>query len=194
MGKENNNNQISTEEYVNGHINRVQKWINKFTAVLFNRGIVHDKSKLREPEFSMWKKMDEEPRYKYGTKEYNEKINRYKEVFDLHYRQNRHHPEHWSGFYSEMDLIDVIEMLCDWLGYKDDITIKEAEELVNMQCKRYEFNSTFQSLLYNTLKNYFTVSENEKSLNELLRKLGIDNGYSNQIEIEEEYHHIDIYV
>lgn len=192
MGQE-NTNQTSTEEYINSHINRVQNWINRFTGILFNRGKVHDKSKLNEPEFSMWKKMDEEPRYKYGTKEYNEKINRYKEVFNLHYQQNRHHPEHWSSFYSEMDLIDVIEMLCDWLGYKDDITIKEAEELVNIQCKRYGFNSTFQNLLYNTLKNYFTVSENEKSLNELFRKLGIDDNNSSKIEFEEN-HHIDIYV
>ena len=81
MGQE-KSKQISTEEYINGHINRVQKWIGKFSTILFVRGINHDKSKLCEPEFSMWKKMDEEPRYPYGTPEYKEKLNRYKILFD----------------------------------------------------------------------------------------------------------------
>ena len=167
--------QISTEEYINSHINRVQKWIGKFSSILFIRGVNHDKSKLCEPELSLWKKMDEEPRYPYGTLKYKEKLNRYKEVFQHHYMHNKHHPEHWSGYYSEMDLMDVIEMLCDWLGYKEDITLKEAETLVNQQCERYGFNDTFRHLLYNTLKNYFTVSPSEKSLNELFRQLKLDD-------------------
>ena len=167
--------QISTEEYVNSHINRVRKWIGKFSTILFIRGINHDKSKLCEPELSLWKKMDEEPRYPYGTSKYKEKLNRYKEVFQQHYKHNKHHPEHWSGYYCDMDLMDVIEMLCDWLGYKDDITLKEAETLVNQQCERYGFNDTFRHLLYNTLKNYFTVSPNEKSLHELFRQLKLDD-------------------
>ena len=117
MGQE-KSQQISTEEYIGGHISRVQKWISQFSAILYGRGLNHDKSKLCEPEFSMWKKMDQEPRYPYGTKEYQEKINRYQGVFKHHYLHNKHHPEHWCGYYFEMDLIDVIEMLCDWLGYK----------------------------------------------------------------------------
>lgn len=166
--------QISTEEYINSHINRVRKWIGKFSSILFIRGINHDKSKLCEPELSLWKKMDEEPRYPYGTPKYKEKLNRYKEVFQHHYMHNKHHPEHWSGYYCDMDLMDVIEMLCDWLGYKEDITLKEAEILVDQQCERYGFNDTFRHLLYNTLKNYFTVSPSEKSLHELFRQLKLD--------------------
>lgn len=119
--------------------------------------------------------MDEEPRYPYGTPKYKEKLNRYKEVFQHHYKHNKHHPEHWSEYYCDMDLMDVIEMLCDWLGYKEDITLKEAEILVNQQCERYGFNDTFRHLLYNTLKNYFTVSPSEKSLNELFRQLKLDD-------------------
>ena len=142
MGQE-NSQQTSTEEYISGHISRVQKWISKFSTILYIRGLNHDRSKLCEPELSMWKKMDEEPRYPYGTKEYQEKLNRYQELFKLHYKRNKHHPEHWSGYYLEMDLIDIIEMLCDWLGYKEDITIEEAEALIDQQCRRYNFNNTF---------------------------------------------------
>ena len=172
MGQE--NNKISTKEYIESHISRVQKWISKFSGILFVRGLNHDKSKLIEPEFSLWKKMDEEPRYPYGTKEYQEKIERHKKVFEHHYRYNRHHPEHWYGFYSEMDLIDIIEMLCDWLGYKEDITLPEAEELVKQQCKRYKFNKTFESLIFNTLKNYFVIPTYEKEMNDFYRSLGLD--------------------
>lgn len=173
MGQE-NSQQTSTEEYISGHISRVQKWISKFSTILYIRGLNHDRSKLCEPELSMWKKMDEEPRYPYGTKEYQEKLNRYQELFKLHYKRNKHHPEHWSGYYLEMDLIDIIEMLCDWLGYKEDITIEEAEALIDQQCRRYNFNNTFRALLFNTLKNYFIVSEEEKSLNQLFHQLKLD--------------------
>ena len=199
MGQEDNTQkQIPTEEYIGKHISRVQGWINKFSSILLSRGINHDKSKLEEPELSMWKEMDQEPRYAYGTPEYQEKINKYKKVFDLHYRHNRHHPEHWSGFYYEMDLIDVIEMLCDWLGYKEDITLEEAEKLIRQQCDRYHFSDTMQSLLYNTLKNYFVVTPGEKNLNELFRKLGLDKKEETEGQLSpnpfEEVHHIDILI
>ena len=176
--------QISTEEYVNSHINRVQKWIGKFSTILFIRGINHDKSKLCEPELSLWKKMDEEPRYPYGTSKYKEKLNRYKEVFQQHYKHNKHHPEHWSGYYCDMDLMDVIEMLCDWLGYKDDITLKEAEILVNQQCERYGFN---EEKLDQKIES---LSGGEKNMLQLAK---ISDSNAQMLLLDEPTSHLDTY-
>ena len=89
-------------------------------------------------------------------------------------------------------------MLCDWLGYKEDITLEEAEKLIRQQCDRYHFSDTMQSLLYNTLKNYFVVTPGEKNLNELFRKLGLDKKEETEGQLSpnpfEEVHHIDILI
>lgn len=65
----------------------------------------------------------------------------------------------------------MIEMLCDWLGYKEDISLSEAQELIETQCKRYGFSGEMRGLLYNTLKNYFVIPDAEKEINELIRKV-----------------------
>ena len=152
-----------TKEYIEAHRSRVRKWLQHFSNILEQKGKEHDQSKLEEPEFSQWCKMDEEPRYKYGTKEYNEKLKRFEYLFKMHWtdKRNRHHPEHFElmskdeRIFNDRDLIDLVEMLCDWLGYRNCISYKEAKTLVEQQCKRFGFSEELQSLLMNTLMNYF---------------------------------------
>ena len=51
---------VDTEKYILSHIERVRKKIDILISALIKRSICHDKSKLKEPEFSLWKKMDED--------------------------------------------------------------------------------------------------------------------------------------
>lgn len=91
-------------------------------------------------------------------KKYEEKKERYKWLFDEHYSNNRHHPEYFQIHNNkdfEMDLLDLLEMLCDWCGYRDYITYTDASDLVEQQCKRYNFSTEIKDLLLNTLKNNF---------------------------------------
>lgn len=144
-----------TESYILEHIKRVQFKLIRMIKLLVVRCVVHDKSKLQEPEFSLWVKMDEEPKYRYGTKEYEDKIKRNKKVFELHYKSNRHHPEHFANGIYDMNLIDLLEMCCDWISYKDDIRVTEAIEMVEMQSKRFGFSDEIKILLKNTIFEYF---------------------------------------
>lgn len=147
-----------TEKYIRGHIGRVQKWIAHFAQALFDRGSKHDASKLEFPELEGWTRMDLEPRYPYGSKEYEEKKERYEWLFHTHYSRNRHHPEYFEIHDNkafEMDMLDLLEMLCDWLGYRDSIRYTDATNLVDQQCERYGFSEEIHDLLLNTLKNYF---------------------------------------
>lgn len=148
-------NGSQTEEYIINHKRAVQRWMQKFSLVLMDRGEKHDNSKLQEPEFSYWCKMDEEPRYRYGTKEYKDKIERYRPLFEIHWKANRHHPEYFNYHFDDVDLIDLIEMLCDWLSYRDKLSYTEASDLVHQQCQRYGFSEEKEFLLLNTLKNHF---------------------------------------
>lgn len=143
-----------TVSYTQGHIYNVRKLLNKFADVLKQKGETHDQSKLEEPEVYGWAAMDLEPRYEYGSYEYYDKLRRFSEVFNHHYKVNSHHPEHFVNPEHEMTLIDMVEMLCDWFAYKQDIPIREGVELIREQCNRFGFSDTIMSLLTNTYREY----------------------------------------
>lgn len=149
--------QIETEEYIKGHISRVRRHISTFIQLLIRRAENHDKSKLEEPELSWWKEMDKEPRYPYGSEEYKQKIKRWNKVFKHHYQYNRHHPEHYEYGVSEMTLIDIVEMMCDWLGYKDTTTVTEALKVCDEQMARYDISEELRQIIFNTLLRYYSL-------------------------------------
>lgn len=149
--------QIETEEYIKGHISRVRRHIDTFIQLLIRRAENHDKSKLEEPELSWWKEMDKEPRYPYGSEEYKQKIKRWNKVFKHHYQYNRHHPEHYEYGVSEMTLIDIVEMMCDWLGYKDTTTVTEALKVCDEQMARYDISEELRQIIFNTLLRYYSL-------------------------------------
>lgn len=168
---------MTTKEYIKAHISRVTKHLNLFILLLAHRAYEHDQTKLGPRELPLWEKMDEEPRYPYGSPEYFDKIQRNQEVFKRHYAANRHHPEHYINGIRDMTLVDITEMLCDWLGYKDNISYKEATKIVSEQMLKYgiitkaEYDQTIDDkyimsnedpnilkvILLNTLKRYFAV-------------------------------------
>lgn len=175
-----------TLQYIYRHKAKVQKWLNLFAAVLNKRGLNHDNSKLESPEYQGWVKMDNEPRYDYGTKEYDDKIERYKWLLKEHYSKNRHHPEYWDLHKEDTskDLIDIIEMLCDWLGYRDQISYKEASDLVKKQTERYGFSEELSDLILNTLTNNFIDFGYISKYNKEFRKSEFETSSANLLDLQ----------
>lgn len=149
--------QINTEEYIKGHITRVRKHIATFVRLLIKRSLNHDNSKLQDPELTLWKEMDKEPRYPYGSEEYKEKMKRWEKVFKHHYSYNRHHPEFYENGVNDMTLVDIVEMMCDWLGYKQAISITEALNVCDEQMKRYNISNELRQVIFNTLLRYYSI-------------------------------------
>lgn len=147
----------STEYNVEKHINIVRQNLYIIIRELLKRLAEHDSSKLREPKLSLWKQMDSEPSYPYGSFEYLKKQKRYKKAFDLHYQANRHHPEHFRNGIASMNLIDILEMLTDWISYSDVLSITDAVDLVNTQAKRFGFGDETINYIMNTLLDYFAT-------------------------------------
>lgn len=165
-----------TKDMIISHVSRVRKHLDVIIRLLYNRKLMHDASKLSEEELPIWEKMDSEPRYEYGSPEYFDKIKRYKKVFDIHYKKNRHHPEHYPEGVWNMTIIDIIEMMCDWLGYRDSLSYTDAIKIVAEQMFRYkiinqeEYEQTLSNpiilkkedpnilkiVILNTLKRYFS--------------------------------------
>ncbi len=129
----------------------------KLTRILQDRCERHDRSKLEEPEKSGFEAMDAEPFYPYGSPEYFDKLERYRPILEHHYKHNSHHPEHYAGFIGEMDLIDMLEMLCDWASRRDGLSVDEAITLVEQQNERFQMPSILSSILLNTLKRYLAT-------------------------------------
>ena len=115
--------------------------------------------------------MDREPRYQYGTKEYYDKMNRWKKFFIHHYAQNRHHPDHYSNGIDDMNLIDVAEFLADIVSYYEVLQAHDGEKVLNDQEKRFQINGQLRNVLSNTLNEYFSnIGEFESIFEENKKK------------------------
>jgi hypothetical protein len=107
------------EKDVADHKKKVSKALFIITRALEDRANTHDDSKMDEPEFSAYSETI--PKLKgleYGTDEHRAVLAQMKPAVEHHYSVNRHHPEFFggnakSGIY-DMNLIDFIEMICDW--------------------------------------------------------------------------------
>lgn len=75
----------------------------------------HDNSKLLSPEKEMFDQWTPELKARtFGTDFYKAALDGMGEGLKHHYRVNRHHPEHFENGVDGMNLLDVLEMVCDW--------------------------------------------------------------------------------
>lgn len=149
--------------YIKRHKERIKYWMTNFANALIQRAEVHDNSKLQEPELSMWRNMDKEPRYPYSEKPdspYQQKLKRYYPVFEQHWKTNRHHLEYFR--YNEdfgLDLLDLIELICDQLlGYKMEMGYDRAMRECDRLQDRYDLPLPILDLIRNTVRNYFLTT------------------------------------
>ncbi len=104
---------------------------------LLDRSLLHDLSKLQEPEFTIF--MESTKNLKnliYGSKEYTESLKNLGDALSHHYSHNRHHPEYHGGIL-HMNIIDILEMVCDWHASSKRTNSSNLEESLNIQKKRF---------------------------------------------------------
>ena len=122
---------------VRDHIFGVSQRLTRFCTVLMTRAITHDNSKYSESELddhiSMAVEMDG---IQYGTDTYYAIKRKYESLSAQHFANNRHHPEHHHNGIDDMNLVDVIEMLCDWLTGSEN-TGTPVERSLEINEERY---------------------------------------------------------
>src|SRR2546421_8094739 len=97
------------------HILRVEELLYKCIGNLKTRSAIHDASKLIEPEKSAFDKCIPKLKdFTYGSPEYKASLKELGPALEHHYKENKHHPEHWLNGIKEMSLFDIMEMLMDW--------------------------------------------------------------------------------
>jgi hypothetical protein len=97
------------------HIETVRNYLNEMVRELLKRAEEHDQSKMDHPEVETFEVYTHKLRdMTYGSDEYKKCLREMRPTIDHHNSVNRHHPEHFTTGISEMTLIDLIEMICDW--------------------------------------------------------------------------------
>lgn len=135
------------------HIRKVCARIDEVGANLIARGIVHDASKLMEPELSGYDvltfKLSE---LVYGNDEYRAALREAKPIIEHHYAHNSHHPEHWPNGIADMSLLDIVEMLCDWKAASERTKQGSIAQSLTHNKQRFGIDDQLAAILENTVK------------------------------------------
>lgn len=98
------------------HIATVVRIMSFLVSELMQRAATHDQSKLESPERDWLTDADDTPfsNKKFSTTRELDHRNKLNEFLTHHYKNNRHHPEHFKNGIDDMTLIDLLEMFADW--------------------------------------------------------------------------------
>ena len=144
------------------HIKLVFEYSRRIRKDLFFRELGHDKSKLEEPEKSVFDEFTPKlATSTYGSEEYKGFLKEMNVALEHHYSVNRHHPEHFENGIKGMTLVDLIEMICDWkaatLRHHDGNILKSIE----LNQERFGYSDELKQIIINTV-NYYFVEEEQK--------------------------------
>lgn len=134
------------------HIAKVRGLLLSVVADLLDRAHTHDKSKLQEPELSVFDEFTPKLRETtYGSKEYQECLAAMGEGLAHHYRVNPHHPEFWANGLADMSLMDLIEMLCDWKAATLRHADGDVRASVEQNQARFGYSDELKGIFHHTL-------------------------------------------
>jgi hypothetical protein len=136
------------------HINRVSELIEHFVHNLEARAEFHDATKLTDPEKEVFDRVT--PQLKaltYGSEEYKASLASMGEALRHHYANNRHHPEHHRHGVNDMNLLDVVEMLCDWKAATERHADGSIAKSLDMNPVRFGIDYQLATILRNTVRD-----------------------------------------
>ena len=136
------------------HIATVQEQMTVITDELTIRAAAHDASKLQEPEKSGYDRLTMAlKQVAYGSDAYHAARADAAPVIAQHYAANRHHPEHFPDGIYGMNLIDVIEMLCDWKAASARTRQTSVAPSLSITKQRFGINDQLFAILVNTVRD-----------------------------------------
>ena len=121
----------------------------------------HDDSKLKEDELPKYASAQKDFAVTpFGTPEYQKIKDKIMPTIQEHYRKNSHHPEHYENGLAGMDLVDIIEMLCDWKSATKNHDVGSSmKKSIEFAIKKYKISTDLASILYNTAKRFGMYDE-----------------------------------
>lgn len=135
------------------HIEKVRKYIRFITDKLTTRGVNHDAVKLDTPEVEVFAEYtDVLKNLEYNSPEYKENLSKLSVALDHHYANCRHHPEHFQNGINDMNLVDIVEMLCDWKAASERQHNGNLLTSIEQNASRFKMTDQLKQILLNTAK------------------------------------------
>jgi predicted metal-dependent phosphoesterase TrpH len=145
-----------SEQDTLNHKKLVSGFLGDVIGDLAARSLIHDDSKLQEPEKSMYdeyipKIRETEKEFGYGSPQYEQVVKQMGEVMCHHFAANSHHPEHYPNGINGMSLLDLIEALADWKAASQ----KSGQPLnIEANKRRFGISDQLAEILANTVKEF----------------------------------------
>ncbi len=137
------------------HIERVRELIRVFVSKLVTRAVEHDKLKMEKPEVEVFAEYTPKLKeYTYGSEEYQNCLNEMNGALQHHYANYRHHPEHFDKGVNDMNLVDLVEMFCDWKASSERQLDGNLLKSIDVNATRFNINAQLKQILINTAKMY----------------------------------------
>lgn len=134
------------------HIERVRNLINICIKELINRGELHDQTKLESPEVELFTEYTSVlSNTTYGSQEYKDILQKLKPALEHHYCKNRHHPEHHKNGVNDMNLIDLLEMFCDWKAASERHNNGNIKKSIEVNGNRFNLSPQLIRIFENTI-------------------------------------------
>jgi hypothetical protein len=135
------------------HIELVMQLLETMKHELSRRQFSHDRSKLESPEMEMFEQFTHRlAGMTYGSDEYKECLEEMKRLaLGHHYENNRHHPEHYPNGIEGMNLIDMVEMVCDWQAASKRHGDGNIYRSIEINTDRFNLSPQLVQILKNTV-------------------------------------------
>jgi hypothetical protein len=132
------------------HIDSVRNIINIVIVELLKRAKNHDREKLSEPELSHFAAAPNLATMTFESPEYLESRKMLETALKHHYARCRHHPEHHEEGIDGMNLIDLVEMFCDWKA--SSLRQHDGNLLMSIEksTERFKLSDQLSSIFKNT--------------------------------------------
>jgi len=161
-------NKHEVEEETRKHIDTVRNLLDKVRRELADRALAHDQSKLHSPEREIFEVYTEKLKgCTYGSDEYKQFLKEMEPALEHHYFKNRHHPEHFNLQVADdfeyhergkknticcMNLIDIIEMICDWYAATKRHADGDIMKSIEINQKRFGYGDELKQIFTNTIE------------------------------------------
>lgn len=130
--------------------------VRSFGTVLFrilsDRLNDHDMSKLSPEEFEVFAEYFPKLRDStYGSGEYKQLLEGMGKGLRTHYERNSHHPEHHPEGILDMNLIDFLEMVCDWSAAVHKHADGDLAKSIEINAERFDLGPQIRRILLNSV-------------------------------------------
>jgi hypothetical protein len=141
------------------HQDRVDDLIGEFVKELNFRAWEHDFSKSVPPEKEVFEKYTSQlkdltfgsPEYYASLQALNSTLN---PALDHHYANNRHHPQYFENGIDGMNLVDIMEMFCDWKAATEKHKDGDFGKSIEHNAGRFKMSEQLVKIFENTKRDF----------------------------------------